>query len=284
LLASRELVSGTNIRGGYRHEDAETLLASACLSIAFSGIYWAIEYENDDGDDTEGHVPAVAHQISVVRAGETIDARIIRADVDYRAQMKRHHEGAVTMSMDYLKDPRGTNPIMRELAQTIITNQRFEIAVLDVIRRSAEKGPETVADFGAVRIVRREIGVDGLEQQWRFLKRRPPGLLDLALAPGLEPSERDVKFAKEMMLHHQMALDMARRYNADPNATNLILKRLNFDILVDQANEIGFLQQIIDRFPGDADSVEIARAIPGMDMAMDHGGGSMGSMDHGMQH
>jgi hypothetical protein len=37
-------------------------------------------------------------------------------------------------------------------------------------------------------------------------------------------------------------------------------------------------------FPGDADAVEIDRSIPGMDMPMDHGSGSMGGMDHGMQH
>jgi uncharacterized protein (DUF305 family) len=257
-------------------------LASAFL-IGFSGISWATEYENDD-DDRSGHVPVVAHETFVLPSGESVDPTIVRTDLDYAAAMKRHHEGAVTMSTDYLEDARGTNPILRKLARAIIANQRFEIAVLDVVRQHVEKGPETVADLGAVSVVRREIGVDGLEHQWKFVKRRPPGLLDLALAPGLEPSERDVKFSKEMMLHHQMALDMARAYNADPNATNLILKRLNLDIIVDQPNEIGFLQQIVERFPGDPDAVEIDRSIPGMDMPMDHGGDSMGGMDHGTQH
>jgi uncharacterized protein (DUF305 family) len=95
-----------------------------------------------------------------------------------------------------------------------------------------------------------------------------------------------VKFAKEMMLHHEMALDMARCYNADPKATNFILKRLNLDIIVDQANEIGFLQQIVDRSPGDPDAVEIDRSIPGMDMHMgEHGGGvPTEGMDHGAGH
>jgi uncharacterized protein (DUF305 family) len=88
-----------------------------------------------------------------------------------------------------------------------------------------------------------------------------------------------------MMLHHQMALDMARRYNADPKATNLILRRLNLVIIVDQDYEIGFLQRIVDRFPGDPDAVEIDRSIPGMDMPMDHrGGGPMEGMDHGAGH
>ena len=89
-----------------------------------------------------------------------------------------------------------------------------------------------------------------------------------------------MKFAKEMMIHHQGALDMAERYNADPQATNLILKRLNLDIIADQSYEIGFLQQIVDRFPGDPDAVEIDDQIPGME-GMDHEGMDHEGMDHG---
>jgi len=260
----------------------KTSLVSAFL-FAVSSAALALEYESDEG--TEGHVPTVAHEVLVLPPGDTIDPRTIRADLDYTAAMKRHHEGAVTMSTDYLDDPRGTNPILRKLARTIIANQRFEIAVLDDIRRRVAKEPETIADLGFIRIVRREIGVDGLEHEWQFVKRRPPGFLDLALAPGLEASERDVKFSKEMMLHHQAALDMARGYNADPQATNLILRRLNLDIVVDQANEIDLLQQVVDLYPGDPESVEVDSSIPGMDMPMgDHGGTSMGGMDHGAGH
>jgi uncharacterized protein (DUF305 family) len=253
------------------------------LMIALSGVSWASEYENDD-DDRSGHVPVVAHEMFVLAPGDAIAPEAVRADLEYTAGMKRHHEGAITMSTAYLEDPRGTNPVLRKLARAIIANQRFEIAVLDEIRARVENGPEIVADLGFVRIGGRQMGVDGLEHQWKFVKWRPPGFLDLVLAPGLEVSERDVKFSREMMLHHQMALDMARAYNADPNATNLILKRLNLDIIVDQANEIAFLQQFVDRFPGDPDAVEIDRSIPGMDMPMDHGSRSMGGMDHRMQH
>jgi uncharacterized protein (DUF305 family) len=182
------------------------------------------------------------------------------------------------MSRDYLDDPRGTNPILRKMARGIIANQRFEIALLDVVRRHAATEPETILDLGFAQIVRRPTGVDGLEHEWGVLKREPPGFLDLALAPGVESSERDVKFAKEMMIHHQGAVDMARRYNADPQGTNLILKRLNLDIIVDQSYEIGFLQQIVDRYPGDPGDVEIDDQIPGMEHmegmeGMHHGAG-----------
>jgi uncharacterized protein (DUF305 family) len=256
--------------------------AIAAVLVGVASVARAIEYENDD-DDRSAHVPVVAHEISVLAPAETIDPGNVHADLEYVAGMKRHHEGAVTMSSVYLDDPRGTNPILREMARAIIVNQRFEIAVMDEIRRRVTTGPETIADLGFARIVRRQTGIDGLEHQWRFVKRRPPGFLDLALAPGLEVSERDVKFSREMMLHHQMALDMARSYNADPAATNLILKRLNLDIIVDQANEIAFLERVVDRFPGDPDAVELDRSIPGMDMPMgEHSGGSMSGMDHGM--
>jgi uncharacterized protein (DUF305 family) len=249
---------------------------TAALLIALSGASLAIEYEHDEG--TEAHVPTVVHDLLMVGPEETVDPRTIRADLDYAEQMKGHHEGAVTMSTAYLDDPRGTNPLLRKMAHGIIANQRFEIAVLEVIERHAAAGPETVLDLGFARIVRRPAGVDGLEHEWGVLKREPPGFLDLALAPGLASSERDVKFAKEMMIHHQGALDMAERYNADPQATNLILKRLNLDIIAEQSYEIGFLQQIVDRFPGDPDAVEIDDQIPGIE-GMDHEG-----MDHGAGH
>jgi uncharacterized protein (DUF305 family) len=270
-------------------ETAKTLTIGAvvlCLSIGAR----ATEYDNDD-DDRSGHVPVVAHDIFVLGPGETIAPAAVRADLDYVAGMVPHHEGALTMSTAYLEDPRGTNPILRKLAHAIIVNQRFEIAVLEEVRRRVAREPETIADLGFVRVARRELGIDGLEHEWKFVKRRPPGLLDLALAAELEASERDVKFSREMMLHHQMAIDMARAYNADPNARNLILKRLNFDIMVDQANEIALLQEIVDRFPGDPNTVELDESIPGMDMPMhhgermDHGGhGSMDGTAHGGRH
>jgi uncharacterized protein (DUF305 family) len=81
-----------------------------------------------------------------------------------------------------------------------------------------------------------------------------------------------VKFAKEMMIHHQAALDMASDYNADPQATNLILRRLNVDIITDQSYEISFLQQIVDRFFADPASVQIDGMIPSME-GMHHGAG-----------
>jgi uncharacterized protein (DUF305 family) len=258
-------------------------LPVAAVVLGLASAAFATEYDNDD-DDRSGHVPVFAHEIVVLGPGERLDPAA-GLDLEYIAGMVPHHEGALTMSMEYLADPRGANPLLRELAHAIIANQRFEIAMLEQLRRRLDREPRTVADLGFGRVVRRELGIDGLEHQWKFVKRRPPGALDLLLAPGLETSERDVKFSREMVIHHQAAVDMARRYNADPEAANRIIKRLNFDIMVDQANEIAFLDRMLDRYPGDPNTVEIDEMIPGMEhMQMDHGEGSMEGMGHGMQH
>ena len=127
----------------------------AAVLVGLSGGAWASEYEPDDG--TEGHVPVVAYEMLLLPRDRTLDPAIVRADLDYTAGMKRHHEGAVTMSTDYLADPAGINPVLRKMAHAIIANQRFEIAVLDDIRRRVEKDPQTVADLGFARLVRREI-------------------------------------------------------------------------------------------------------------------------------
>jgi hypothetical protein len=60
---------------------------------------------------------------------------------------------------------------------------------------------------------------------------------------------------------------------------------LNLDIIVDQSYEIGFLERIVERFPGDPETVEIDSSIPGMmHVPMGDGHESIEGMDHGMRH
>ena len=85
------------------------------LSDRLSGASWAVEYEPDEG--TEARVPTVVHDMLMLEPEQPFDPETIRADLDYAADMKRHHEGAVTMARDYLEDPRGANPILRKMAR-----------------------------------------------------------------------------------------------------------------------------------------------------------------------
>ena len=51
------------------------------------------------------------------------DAR--RADLDYVAGMRAHHEGALSMSREYLSDPGRSSPLLQPLARAIIANLTF---------------------------------------------------------------------------------------------------------------------------------------------------------------
>ena len=127
----------------------------------------ASSYEPDE--PYRGHVPAPAFEIYGSAAAAEAAAA---ADRDYAAKMGKHHQGAVTMSRAYLADPRGTHPIIRRLAEAIIANQDFEIAVLDRVDRAADHPPGTVDDV----LVSRQAGYDGLEHEWRFVKWPPAGV------------------------------------------------------------------------------------------------------------
>src|SRR3546814_17269027 len=58
-----------------------------------------------------------------------------------------------------------------------------------------------------------------------------------------------------MVQHHQAAVRMASDYNSDPIANNLLLRRMNNDIMVDQRYEIDFIESVLARYPGDAANV-----------------------------
>jgi uncharacterized protein (DUF305 family) len=84
---------------------------------------------------------------------------------------------------------------------------------------------------------------------------------------------RDVQFAKGMTLHHQAALDMARAYQANPDARNGFLGLLNVDIMTDQTQEIALMRRAVAAYPGNPDAVQVdASMIHGME-GMGHGGG-----------
>lgn len=211
----------------------------------------------DPESNPQGHVPTLMRDL--YRNPDAAKAAIA-IDLDFASGMRRHHQGAVTMARGYLANPLGRHPLLRKLANAIITNQEFEIAVLDDIGRRVGAPPSPV--IGS--LVSRQMGWDGLEHSWRFVKAPPPGFLDLWL-DRTPLSEADVRFAKGMAIHHQAAVEMARAYNADPASDNRILKAMNRDIVLDQNYEIGLLQRLVNRYPGNANEVAVDPAtIPGM--------------------
>lgn len=188
-------------------------------------------------------------------------------DRAYLAGMRPHHEGALTMAQEYLADPGASSPLLKALARTILTNQEFEIGVLDEVARNLDQPPLRLP-FG---IALQPAATAGLADRLRFFKAPVPSPLGQPIAPV---SARDVVFAKGMILHHAGALSMARDYHADPGARNGFLHLMNTDILTDQAQEIALMRLVIAAFPGDASRIVVDPAtIPGME-GMGHGHGA----------
>ena len=217
----------------------------------------------DPGADDNAPIPSTWWDIGpagVVEAGR-------QADLRYVEGMRPHHAGALTLARDYLADPEARNPALRWLAQSIIPNQGFEIGLLDEIGRLSAAQPRSLGGWAM-----RPMATDHAGARQRFLKTPPPGLLSL-LEPGAPVTARDVRFAKEMAVHHRAAVRMAQRYNADPASRNNYLKLLNVGIVTDQTQEILVMERAIAAYPGDADAIQVDPAtIPGMEHMMSRHG------------
>lgn len=251
-----------------------SLLSSAlALAMTLSAASIAMA---DGGGGGDWH-DTIVYEFDLVSGGAANPA-VAKADLDYVTGMREHHAGALTMSQEYLA--KGRNPVLRRMAGAIIANQEYEIAVLDEVKRQVEQPPTVLVDFGATKLVRRPVATVGLEHQLAYVKAPPPTALDLWTTSGAV-NEYDVRWAKAMIAHHQGALDMARDYNADPNGENSFLRNMNYDIVQDQTYEIGLLESVIDRYPGDASAIKLDPSmVHGMSMH-----GAQGTMNHGtMKH
>ncbi|SHJ36556.1 Uncharacterized conserved protein, DUF305 family [Roseomonas rosea] len=219
--------------------------------------------------DGEGAAPVVTRSYTVVSPERL--AAVRKADRDYVTGMRAHHAGALTMSQEYLKDPQASSPILKELAHAIMQNQRYEIAVLDEVARQLDQAPRMV-DLGFLRFAVQPAASEGLAQQYRYARYPVPSLLTPVFRADAPVTMRDVQFAKAMTIHHQGALDMARAYQADPNARNSFLGLMNVDIVTDQSQEIALMRRVVAAYAGDAEAVPVpASMIHGMD-GMSHGG------------
>lgn len=236
------------------------------LALALPAAALASPYEPDE--EEEGHYTSPTYRYFETR--EAAEAAM-RRDLKYVEEMTRHHQGAVDMSRAYLDDPRGANPFLQRMAKAIIFNQQFEIAWLEDIKQRESQGPKSIPGIGEM--VQLPTGLTGFEHRARFQKAPVLSLSEPVSAQ--RPSDHDVMFAKAMKMHHQMALDMAHAYNNDPAGENRVIREINRGILREQAVEIGILSDVIARYPGDPDAIEIPpemHEMMGMPHGMSHGG------------
>jgi uncharacterized protein (DUF305 family) len=179
--------------------------------------------------------------------------------------MRPHHAGALSMSREYLVDPGRSSPLLQALSRAIVANQTFEIGVLDEVGRNLARPPVRLP-FG---LKLQPVATEGLTGAQRFFKEPIPSEATYSVGPV---SERDVRFAKAMILHHEGAVEMARAYHANADARNGFLGLMNVDITTDQTQEIALMRRVIAAYPGDAASVRVDPSmVHGME-GMKHGG------------
>lgn len=121
----------------------------------------------DAESSPQGHIPTLMRDLYRTPEAATAAAN---ADREFVEGMRRHHQGAVTMARSYLGEPGAPHPLMRKLANAIIANQEFEIALLDDVGHKAEVPPRRIG----MGLVSRQMGWDGLEHTTAFIKSPPP--------------------------------------------------------------------------------------------------------------
>lgn len=109
--------------------------------------------------------------------------------------MISHHEGAIDMAQ--LVKTRTNRDDMKKLAQNIIDEQRREIADMQAWRKDwfGDAKPAINMDFPGMRT-----GMGGM---------------DYVKLAGLKSNEFDVEFIKQMIPHHEGAIEMAKALRAD---------------------------------------------------------------------
>jgi uncharacterized protein (DUF305 family) len=119
-------------------------------------------------------------------------------DVGFLADMTRHHNSAISMSLDFVN--RGSDPVVGHFANDILLTQAQEIAVMNTLRDEAGDRP----------------GVsDGIAMDWMGVPVAPsdmPGIPTEAEArelAGASGAEADDRFTTLMIRHHAAGAAMA---------------------------------------------------------------------------
>jgi len=143
-------------------------------------------------------------------------AAAARQELQFIDTMIVHHQGAVDMAL--LVNTRSQRPELKALAQTIIDEQRKEIAHLKELRLKwfGEARPAVNMDFPGMRT-----GMSGM---------------DMKKLESLKANEFDVEFVRQMIPHHEGAIEMAKALkNSDSYAE---LKELSDTMIKTQTVEI----------------------------------------------
>lgn len=130
--------------------------------------------------------------------------------------MIAHHQGAVDMAL--LVNTRSSRPEMKEFAQKIADEQRKEITQMQAMRANwfSESKPAINMDFPGM-----SAGMHGM---------------DMTKLNALKANEFDAEFIRQMIPHHEGAVEMAKALKSDEKYAEL--KTLADKMIADQTAEI----------------------------------------------
>lgn len=126
------------------------------------------------------------------------------ADAGFLEDMSVHHNGAVTMGLEYLA--RANDPVVTHFAREIVTTQSAEMAVMSLL----------IDDAGQP-----DVATNGIAMEWMGEPMDPaemPGMAtaaefaELQAATGLTADE---VFTRLMIRHHEAGIAMAKRAAAE---------------------------------------------------------------------
>lgn len=146
--------------------------------------------------------------------------------IDFLVGMVPHHEAAVEMAQSYLNHG-GVQEQLKPLAEDIIVTQKAEIAQMKDMQKSiSESGKKDQAKADAYRE----------EYQKMMTGHHGHG----AAATG---ATIDTAFAEGMMMHHQMAVDMAKAILDNTDEEDVL--ELARQIIKTQESEITLMQKVL---------------------------------------
>lgn len=151
-------------------------------------------------------------------------------ELDFLYGMIPHHESAVQMSESYLKYA-GNRSEFRQLAQDIIDTQKEEITLMQELSASLEAE-----------------GRKDPEKEEAYLADYQGMMEGHAMNHDSQAGDLDTAFAQGMIMHHQMAVDMAQavlKYAEDER-----VKELAEGIVALQKEEIAQMQAFLDKNGG----------------------------------
>lgn len=148
-------------------------------------------------------------------------------DLQFIDSMIEHHKGAVDMAT--LAETRAQHPELKDLAANIVSEQEREMARMSELRDKwfGEKSKAINMNFPGM-----SHGMGGM---------------DMKKLESLNGGEFDIEFLKQMIPHHEGAIEMAKDLQKHDSYSEL--KELAGDIITAQESEIKQMREWLSKWP-----------------------------------